>query len=70
MKLVLSIMSVLLLYGCELDTKPNYQLGVDANGQAWVLNTKTGDLKKCWQGTVGLVAPSCYVAVDRESKNN
>ena len=35
---------------------PHYQLAIDKDGNAWRLNTVTGEMKKCWQGTPGAQA--------------
>ncbi len=39
-----------------------YQLAVDGTGNAWRLDTVTGETRRCWQGTPGVRSPSCYVA--------
>ncbi len=40
-----------------------YQLVVDSGGNAWRLDTNTGEMKRCWQGTPPAVkAPACYTA--------
>ena len=43
---------------------PNhFQLAVDGN--AWVLDTRTGEAKRCWQGTAGSFPPTCYTAIQK-----
>jgi hypothetical protein len=37
-----------------------YQLAVDGQGNAWQLDTVTGDMKRCWQGAPGIRSPICY----------
>jgi hypothetical protein len=41
----------------------HFQLAVDNNGNAWVLDTNTGEAKRCWQGNPDL-PPTCYTATD------
>lgn len=40
----------------------HYQLVSDKDGNAWRLDTNSGELKRCWQGTPGIQAPSCFTA--------
>ena len=69
MKLAL-IALCLILVGCSRashDESPtaaaHYQLVVDSGGNAWRLDTNTGEMKRCWQGTPpGVKAPTCYTA--------
>ena len=44
----------------------HYQIAVDNDGNAWRLDTRTGETKKCWQGmSVGGSPPSCYTAIQK-----
>jgi len=43
----------------------HFQLAVDSKGDAWVLDIRTGETKKCWQGSAGTSPPTCYVAVQK-----
>jgi hypothetical protein len=57
----------LTLLGCQQSqsTQPQagrYQLVVDANGNAWRVNSVTGETKRCWQGTPSVRAPVCVAA--------
>jgi hypothetical protein len=69
MKLIPIALS-LILVGCgqaSHDASPtaagHYQLAVDSGGNAWRLDTNTGEMKRCWQGTPpAKTAPSCYTA--------
>ena len=71
--LVVLVTLVFAFAGCEkvgLDSHPkespdHFQLAVDSTGNAWVLNTRTGDAKKCWQGTPGAFSPTCYSAISK-----
>jgi hypothetical protein len=40
----------------------HYQFAVDSGGNAWRLDTTTGEMKRCWQGTPAAKAPTCYTA--------
>ena len=63
----------LALTGCDQfgQTSPpeadsdHFQLAVDSTGNAWVLDTRTGESKRCWQGTPGSLQPTCYVAIKK-----
>lgn len=69
---VLALMS-LALVGC--DVKPTreqtienrdsarFSLSVDQGGNAWRLDTRTGEMLRCWQGTAGSFPPQCYQAI-------
>ena len=67
------IVLCLLIVGCDQlsrDAPPktalaHYQLVSDDGGNAWRLDTNTGEMKRCWQGTPGVVAPSCYAAIQK-----
>ena len=59
----------LILVGCNgasHDASPTsaarYQLVVDNGGNSWRLDTNTGEIKRCWQGTPPGKAPTCYIA--------
>ena len=67
MKIIL-ILFCLILAGCDQASKSgvgNYQLSVDVSGNAWVVDTRTGETKRCWQGMAGVTLPSCSVAVQK-----
>jgi hypothetical protein len=56
-----------LMSGCydnhgALPQTGRYQLIADVNGNTWRLDTVSGETKRCWQGTVGVVAPQCITA--------
>jgi len=62
----------LILAGCDQfgrdspDADPDhFHLAVDSNGNAWVLDTRTGETKRCWQGTAGSSPPTCYTAAQK-----
>lgn len=63
----------LVLAGCgQLGREPlpktapdHFQLAVDSNGNAWVLDTRTGEAKRCWQGNAGSFPPTCYTAIPK-----
>jgi hypothetical protein len=65
----------LLISGCDqlfhdASSKPDsahYQLVTDTNGNAWRLDTITGEMKRCWQGNpVGNdFPPTCYLAIQK-----
>jgi hypothetical protein len=69
MKLMLIALSLTLI-GCNQASRNasptaagHYQLAVDSGGNAWRLDTSTGEMKRCWQGTPqAQKAPSCYIA--------
>ena len=55
------------LQGCEKGqtVQPvtgRYQLMPDADGNAWRIDSITGETKRCWRGTPGLKAPTCITA--------
>jgi hypothetical protein len=61
------VLASLTLLGCQQsqDSQPptgRYQLVVDANGNAWRVDSITGETKRCWQGTPGVRAPFCVAA--------
>lgn len=64
----------LILAGCDQlghesqpkATPDHFQLAVDSNGNAWVLDTRTGEAKRCWQGTAGSFPPICYTAIQKQ----
>ena len=72
MKITL-IMLCLVLAGCDrykvvpASDLPisTYQIVSDSNGNAWRVNTITGEMMRCWQGTPGVTAPSCYMAIQK-----
>ena len=47
------------------DDLDHFQLAVDSKGDAWVLDTRTGESKKCWQGNAGSNPPTCYTAIKK-----
>lgn len=59
----------LMLAGCipsskttiDADTK-HYQLAVDNDGNAWRLDTKSGQMEKCWQGNPLMNNAQCMEA--------
>lgn len=64
---VLVILVSITLLGCQQNqgSQPptgRYQLVVDANGNAWRVDSTTGETKRCWQGTPGVRAPFCVAA--------
>jgi ABC-type uncharacterized transport system auxiliary subunit len=70
MKAFALLLIAALLVGCEQNSKPSagaYQLSTDQSGNAWVLDTRNGELRRCWQGSAGAVAypPTCYKAFDK-----
>jgi hypothetical protein len=44
----------------------HFQLAVDSNGNAWVLDTRTGESKRCWQGSAGSSPPTCYTSIQNK----
>ncbi len=46
------------------EVAPRYQMAVDSEGNAWRLDTVSGEIKRCWQGSPGSAnyPPSCYTA--------
>lgn len=63
-----AIILLLTLSGCQEHqnaTTPSgrYQLQVDQEGNAWRLDSVSGETKRCWRGTPGAVAPRCITAV-------
>jgi hypothetical protein len=69
-----AIAFLLLLCACDqrgtespLARSARYQFGVDAEGNVWRMDTVTGEVKRCWQGTQGTMPypPTCYTAQDR-----
>ena len=65
-----SLALAVLLSGCydnhgSSSQTGRYQLIADVNGNTWRIDTVSGETKRCWQGTVGLVAPQCYTAVQK-----
>ena len=58
----------LVLAGCDQASKSpssNFQISADASGNAWVVDAKTGDVKRCWQGIPTVSLPTCYQAVQK-----
>jgi hypothetical protein len=74
-KLILMMLLAFAVTGCDkigresppLAVPDHFQLAVDSNGNAWVLDTRSGEARRCWQGTPGAVAypPSCYPAIQK-----
>jgi len=67
MKIYLIIIC-LALAGCDQVSKSssgNFQISVDANGNAWVVDTRSGEVKRCWQGVPPVSLPSCYPAIQK-----
>lgn len=70
MKLDLLILCCLFLAGCNQPSTDaisksevaHYQLIGDSDGNAWMLDTSKGQVKRCWKGTPGVVDPICYTA--------
>lgn len=68
MKIRAFVLSIsLTLIGCQQSQATNpqtgrYQLVVDASGNAWRVDSVTGETKRCWQGTPGVHAPACVTA--------
>lgn len=57
----------ILLSGCYDNRGASHQAGrfqlvADVNGNTWRIDTVSGETKRCWQGTVGVIAPQCYTA--------
>ena len=61
------ILFCLVLTGCDQIGKgsANYQISSDATGNAWIVDTRTGDAKRCWQGIPTVSSPTCYQAVQK-----
>lgn len=74
MRFVTIIICALLLTACNQQqaqeqrvvASGQYQLAVDHNGNAWRLNTVTGEMSRCWQGTASTYPPACYTALSKE----
>jgi hypothetical protein len=72
MKVALAVLCII-LSGCDQlarQAQPeaaadHLQLAVDNGGNAWVLDTHTGEAKRCWQGTPGSFPPICYTALQK-----
>lgn len=74
MKIMLVVLC-LILVGCERSNIvpasdlpiSTYQIVSDSNGNAWRVNTITGEVKRCWQGSPGVTAypPTCYTAAQK-----
>ena len=71
MKIVLIVLC-LTIAGCDQltnnspDVDPDhFKLTVDSRGDAWVLDTRTGELRRCWQGIAGSTPPTCYNAIKK-----
>lgn len=61
------LMSLLFLSACQPVKNPStpesrYSLAVDSTGNAWRLDTVTGEMRKCWQGQPPISTPTCIVA--------
>ena len=65
------LLALLFLFaGCHdnHDAAPHtgrYQLVTDGTGNTWWIDTVSGETKKCWQGSAGVVAPQCFTAVQK-----
>ena len=58
----------LVLAGCDQISKApsaNFQISADASGNAWIVDTRTGDAKRCWQGIPTVSLPTCYQAIQK-----
>jgi len=63
----------LILAGCDQlgrESPPkaapdHFQLAVDSSGNAWVLDARSGEARRCWQGTPGSFPPTCYTAIQK-----
>jgi len=69
-KKLLFVTCTFILAGCEpsknFETShaknEHYQLAVDGEGNAWRLDTSSGEMSRCWQGMAKYAAPTCYKA--------
>lgn len=79
MKTVAGVLICLLAAGCTLPNgakdqlsagareqtnQPHYQLAGDGDGNACRLDTISGQMDKCWQGTGGLYNATCAIATE------
>jgi len=62
---LISVALCVLLGACSQQQPRPYSVVVDKDGNVWKVDTGTGELWRCWQGTPGVVSPQCYKAVDR-----
>ena len=43
----------------------HFQLAVDNDGNAWILDTNTGEMIHCLKGKPGIETPTCYTAIQK-----